>query len=283
MIVFKKIEDLNKHLFRLKEAGKTIGFVPTMGALHEGHISLIKLAQSHSDYTVCSIFVNPTQFNDENDFKKYPNRIDQDIHLLASQKTDILFLPSVNEMYPNGTSHLKSYQLGYLENLLEGVSRPGHYQGVCLIVDRLLSIIDPDFLFLGQKDFQQIMVIKKMIALKEHRTEVIIAPTQRDPNGLANSSRNLRLSEKEKQLATGIFKSLTFIKDNFKKRTVSELIKNAGDILIKNHFHPIDYISIADAKTLQPITIDHDNNPDGVIALIAAYMGDVRLIDNMLL
>src|SRR6476469_4861359 len=166
MTIFKRISDLSEHLNMLRSAQKTIGFVPTMGALHEGHLSLINTSKLKCDVTVCSIFVNPTQFNDPADFEKYPITIEKDIELLIRNGCDVLFLPSIVEMYPEGTSQTERYDLGELEDRLEGFYRPGHFQGVCRIVDKLLSAVQPDQLFMGQKDFQQCMVIKRLIELK---------------------------------------------------------------------------------------------------------------------
>lgn len=281
MIVFKQIAHLQKHLQSAKKDGRSIGFVPTMGALHQGHLSLIKLAQSNSDIVVCSIFVNPTQFNDNKDFDKYPITIEEDILLLERQNTDILFLPSVSEIYPQGKKLSKPYELGLIETVLEGAFRPGHFQGVSQVVDRLLQIVMPDNLFLGQKDYQQIMVIQKMIELKKHRTKIIIGNTLRENTGLANSSRNLRLTESEKESAIAIYQSLCFIQENIGKKSISELQQEVAEILHNSGFRHIDYIAIVNAKTLAPLNNYSPSVP--TIALIAAFIGEVRLIDNMIL
>ncbi|MGF7231659.1 pantoate--beta-alanine ligase [Arachidicoccus sp.] len=281
MIVFKQIADLQKHLQSLKKENKRVGFVPTMGALHQGHLSLIKLAQSFSDIVVCSIFVNPTQFNDSKDFDQYPITIEQDILLLEKQNTNILFLPSISEIYPKEKQPLSTYHLGVIETVLEGSFRPGHFQGVCQVVDRLLEIVIPDNLFLGQKDYQQVMIIQKMIELKKHSTKIIIGETLREKTGLANSSRNLRLSENEKKNATAIYQSLLFIKENIDKKPILELQQEVSDRLLNSGFKHIDYIAIVNAKTLQSIATFNKEVP--TIALIAAFMGEVRLIDNLIL
>src|SRR5690242_13565632 len=201
MILFKKVIDLRKWLDHQRQTENNIGFVPTMGALHSGHLSLIEASKKENSITVSSIFVNPTQFNDPTDFEKYPVTIEKDIDLLEGIGCDAIFLPSVEEIYPNGTKSVKHYELGYLEKILEGKFRPGHFQGVCMVVERLLEIVEPDKLYLGQKDFQQCMVIRKLISLmgKENTISLEISPTLREPDGLAMSSRNVRLNEEERK------------------------------------------------------------------------------------
>src|SRR5690242_16660019 len=202
MILFKKAKALTEHLQKLRNQNVSVGFVPTMGALHNGHISLIKKAKKECDIVVCSVFVNPVQFNNKTDFEKYPVTIEQDILLLEENKTDILFLPSVKEIYPNGTDKLQHFDLDYLENILEGFYRPGHFQGVCNVVHRLLSIVEPNKIFFGQKDYQQTLVAKKIIHQFHQQTEMIVEATLREKDGLAMSSRNMRLSNDARKKAT---------------------------------------------------------------------------------
>jgi pantoate--beta-alanine ligase len=278
MIIFKKVSLLKDFLAQQKAANKTIGFVPTMGALHAGHISLLTQAKNKTDVTVCSIFVNPTQFNDAKDFEKYPVTISQDVLALEKNGCDVLFLPSVNEVYPNGTHTTFKYNLGDLENLLEGKYRPGHFQGVAQVVHRLLNIVEPDYLFLGQKDYQQVMVIKQLIRQNDLKVEVITANTFRETSGLAMSSRNLRLSEDEKQKARGISAMLNYIKENYEPSQARQLEEHAAKYLLTNGFTKVDYVSIADAETLEPISSTGNHN--GAVTLIAAFINDVRLIDN---
>src|SRR5690349_12723387 len=208
MILFKKTADLRNWLETQRSNAKMIGFVPTMGALHAGHISLIRSALIDNDIVVCSIFVNPTQFNDPKDFEKYPITLEKDIDMLEEAGCAVLFLPSVHEMYPEGTetSKSKTYQLGTIEKILEGQYRPGHFQGVCNIVDRLLNKVEPDALYLGQKDYQQCMVINKLLELtsRSGKTKLVICPTLREPDGLAMSSRNMRLNETDRKTAATI-------------------------------------------------------------------------------
>jgi pantoate--beta-alanine ligase len=282
MIIFKKPAELGRFLEKEKSKHKKIGFVPTMGALHEGHLSLIRTSKSKNDLTVCSIFINPTQFNDPEDFKKYPVTIEKDIQLLEAAGCDLLFLPSVESVYPNGTGKLTHYDLGRLENLLEGKYRPGHFQGVCNVVHQLLDIVMPHQLFLGQKDYQQCMVIHRLLELTGHqkKTELIICPTLREKNGLAMSSRNMRLTADEREKAACIAASLNFIKSNIKPGNQQLLLAEATDFLEKEKLKT-DYVAIADASTIQPVT-DWDGKQK-LVALIAAFMGPVRLIDNMIL
>jgi pantoate--beta-alanine ligase len=281
MIVFKEAERIGPYLQKLQQAGNRIGFVPTMGALHAGHLSLIKKSKSTADKTVCSIFVNPTQFNDPADYKKYPVTIANDVLLLENAGCDFLFLPTVSEIYPNGTSKFQHYDLGDLEFQLEGKFRPGHFQGVCQVVHRLLEIVGADVLFMGNKDYQQCLVIKRLVQLLHLSVQVQTVPTYREPSGLAMSSRNLRLEERQKDAAAVISKMLRYIKDRFETVPPAELEQYATDHLLSSGFDKVDYVSIADAETLRPITtVSEAQKP---VALIAAFIGDVRLIDNVVL
>ncbi len=279
MIIIKHIKDLENLLSLHRSEKKSIGFVPTMGALHNGHISLIEKAREANDLVVCSIFVNPTQFNNQNDFKKYPVTIEDDINKLEKAACDVLFLPSVEEMYqPNEkTEH---YNLGELETVLEGKYRPGHFQGVCIIVDKLLQAVKPNSLYLGKKDYQQCMVIKKMMNEKEYAIDLYVCETVRETGGLAMSSRNMRLNEVERQQAMKIIACLNLIKENIKEGSLASLKKEATFFLEKNGFK-VDYTEIADASTLEII-----NEWDGrrkLVALVAAFLNEVRLIDNIIL
>lgn len=281
MIVFKKAASLIVHLQKLRNKNISTGFVPTMGALHNGHISLIKKAAASCDAVVCSIFINPVQFNNKNDFEKYPVTIENDILLLEANKTDILFLPSAEEIYPGGTGTLMQFDLGYLENILEGYFRPNHFQGVCNVVYRLLKIISPDKVFFGQKDYQQIMVIKKMMQEFYPGIQLRVVETMRENDGLAMSSRNMRLNTDVRKKATAIYKALQYIKHNIETKNLDDLKKDATVMILKDGFEKVDYVEICDAETLQPVNSLHQHKK--LIALAAAYIDDVRLIDNMLL
>ncbi|MEJ7912026.1 MAG: pantoate--beta-alanine ligase [Chitinophagaceae bacterium] len=279
MINFKTSKPLSQYLSRQRAAGKRIGFVPTMGALHPGHLSLIDLAKAENRVCVCSIFINPTQFNNENDFLHYPVTVEKDIQELLKRGCHALFLPNHSEIYPEGFQ-ARYYELGALENILEGHFRPGHFQGVCQVVDRLLEIIEPDDIFLGQKDFQQCLVIDHLLTITGRRiqTHIAIAPTVREPGGLAMSSRNTRLNENEFQTAKAISEALYYIKDHALLQPVAELELQAMKYLSGKGLS-VDYVTIADAGTLAKTTTL--NKP--AIALIAVTVGKVRLIDNMLL
>ena len=281
MIICKTIESLHQQLSSLKNQPNNIGFVPTMGALHQGHISLIALSKKQTQTTICSIFVNPTQFNDPKDFEKYPITIEQDILELELAGCDFLFLPSQQEMYPNGTVSEKKYPLGFLDTVLEAAYRPGHFQGVCQVVERLFEIVQHDKLFLGEKDLQQCLVVKKAIEIlgKQNEIELIIAPTLREPSGLAMSSRNRRLSEIDKQKAAAIYKCMQEMKKNLSSKSITDLEQEAKMHLQKNGFDKIDYISVCNATTLEAIT--KWNGTDKVVVLIAAFLNGIRLIDNM--
>jgi pantoate--beta-alanine ligase len=277
MIFFKKAMPLSQRLERVRKDGQRIGFVPTMGALHEGHLALLQACHKASDVVVCSIFVNPTQFNNPTDYKLYPNTITKDIELLVQAGCDLLFLPATEEMYPEGTA-AKPYDLGFIETILEGKYRPDHFQGVCQAVDRLLQIVQPHQVFFGQKDYQQCMVVKKLLALTgREEIELNIIPTKRDANGLALSSRNLRLSPEQREKALALYKTLTFSKAHINQKTVAEL-KSRGMDFLKNNGFDVDYFEIADAETLLPVEAVQNRK---VVGLIAATIGGVRLIDNM--
>jgi len=279
MIIFKTAAELSSFIKNSKVNGISVGFVPTMGALHNGHISLIEQSKKENRLTVCSIFVNPTQFNNPDDFNKYPISIENDIDLLEKWGCDVLFLPSVEEVYPKDLVKLH-YDLGYLETILEGKYRPGHFQGVCQVVDRLLGIVGPDKLYLGQKDFQQCMVINKLVELNNIKTKLVICPTLREADGLAMSSRNARLNESERKTAVKIFEALSMIKNEISPGPLTAL-KSKAETYLSSFGFKTDYVEIADASDLAL-----QNNWDGktkLVALVAAYLNDVRLIDNMVI
>ncbi|HEX5150173.1 MAG TPA: pantoate--beta-alanine ligase [Parafilimonas sp.] len=281
MILFKTTGPLQKHLKKLADRGLSIGFVPTMGALHKGHLSLINECRKQCDITVCSIFVNPTQFNDRKDFERYPVTIENDIYLLETNKTDILFLPAVEEIYTGGLNQLQHFHLGYLENILEGKYRPGHFQGVCNVVYRLLSIVMPGTVFLGRKDYQQYLVLKTMMQQFYPLVKIALVDIAREPGGLAMSSRNMRLSEEALAAAGAIYQSLAFIKQNIFEKDIDILKSDARQKLLQQGFDKIDYVEICDTDTLLPVTT-FDKEKE-LIALVAAFIENVRLIDNLML
>lgn len=279
--IFTKTKELSSHLQQLKQAGNSIGFAPTMGALHNGHISLIKQSKQNCSITVSSIFVNPTQFDNKEDLVKYPDTTRSDITKLDANGTDILYLPTVEEVYPNGTMPTIEYDFGYLTTIAEGAFREGHFEGVAQVVGLLLDIVEPDKIFMGQKDFQQCALVHQLIEFKKIATEIVICPIIRETDGLAMSSRNMRLSEAERKNAVVLSQSLQWIKDNFMKFDISELEQKAKAIIeAKEHCSPV-YIEIRDSKTLQPIKANTVSK--NVVALGAARVGSIRLIDNMII
>lgn len=298
MILFKNGAEIAGWARQQRAAGRQTGFIPTMGALHQGHLSLIDSSKKALPVTVCSIFVNPTQFNDPKDFQKYPITIENDIYLLERAGVDALFLPGVEEMYPDGVQNLEKYALGGLETLWEGKFRPGHFQGVCQIVKRLLDYTRPDHLFMGQKDYQQCLVIRRLLDLTGSAALMHVCPIMRETDGLAMSSRNQRLSADERKKAPAIYRALSWLKEHWQQEgSQAAALDQARDILVDQGLRP-DYIALADADSLEPLeeTAEGRANkmegargggPKGadrkVVALVAAYLGEVRLIDNLLL
>ena len=278
MIIFKLDEQIKKYIEKLKDAGKSIGFVPTMGALHEGHIQLVKEAVRNCDICVVSIFINSTQFNVKEDLTNYPITTSEDINLLEKNGCHILYLPTEEIIYPSNGSNSISHHIGPMEHLLEGVFRPGHYKGVVQVVNILLETISPNNLFLGAKDYQQCRVLTQFVGMNFSHIKVEIVPTVRAESGLALSSRNRRLSAAELTIAPIIYKSLLNIKKQLKQGDLSPLEKEATSTLIKNGLQP-EYVVIADATNLEKIK--NWNGTTKFVELIAAKLGAVRLIDNL--
>ncbi len=269
--------DLQRILFQMRSAGKTIGLVPTMGALHNGHLSLLAIAKTTTDIVVSTIFVNPTQFNDPADLEKYPRPIESDIEKLTQAGCDMLFAPSVKEMY--GSNETWRLDIGRLETILEGKFRPGHYQGVTQIVYKLFDMVKPDTAFFGQKDYQQFLVISKMVQLLHVPVKLIMCPIIRDSGGLAMSSRNVHLTENEKKQALVISQALMLVKQQFAFQTVDQLKTLATSIINKEPDVTLEYFEIADRETLEPAGRDSVK----IVALVAAKVGHTRLIDNIIL
>jgi len=261
-----------------KLAQQKIALVPTMGALHKGHVSLIKIAQRNADTVVCSIFVNPTQFTDPKDLEKYPRPLEHDIEMLQEAGCDIVFMPSVKEMYP--VPEHWHIDLGDAEFLLEGEFRKGHYQGVTQIVKKLFDAVDPDLAFFGQKDFQQVLMIRNMVRHFNLPVEIVSCPIIREDDGLAMSSRNIHLSAADRQNALVLSKALQYVKDNFDKNSVNDLIEKATAIIQGTAGVTLDYFTIANSQTLLP---ESDKGKKHLVALVAAKVGETRLIDNMML
>lgn len=275
-----KIEELQLFLTQKKAESKTIGFVPTMGALHLGHISLIKESKKSTDVTVCSIFVNPTQFNNVNDLENYPRMPKQDADLLEEAGCDILFLPDVIEIYPSEA--MRKFSFGYLDAILEGAYRPGHYNGVAQVVSRLFDIVKPNLAFFGIKDYQQVLVVKALVKQLNLPIEIVASPTLRDKDGLALSSRNLLLNNDERKASTLLYTLLQQCKFLVnEKKPIADITQFVKNELAKNSIYKLDYIAICEADTL--IEVNEFKHNVGYVALIACYVGKVRLIDNLIL
>ncbi|HZX58018.1 MAG TPA: pantoate--beta-alanine ligase [Mucilaginibacter sp.] len=277
MKIFTTRKSLGEYLEQIRSTGKTIGFVPTLGALHAGHLSLIARAQQQSSEVVCSIFVNPTQFNDPKDLEKYPRPIASDIEKLESVGCDVLFNPEVSEMYAgNEQWHL---EIGELEHLLEGQFRPGHYQGVTQVVYKLFDIVKPDIAFFGQKDYQQCLVIQKMVDMMHLPVRLVICPILREADGLAMSSRNIHLSAEDRLHALVLSKTLHWLKENFDRNKIPQLEKECFARISAEPGVQPEYFEIADGENL------HSANglTQIIVALVAAKVGNTRLIDNVIL
>lgn len=278
MKVFDTVKSLQEVLFPLKKQGLKIGFVPTMGALHNGHISLVEQAKDMCDYVVVSIFVNPTQFNNPSDLEKYPRTLKKDTELLMKADVDFIFAPNPNEVYPADYTP-PVIDLGVLDKIMEGKFRPGHFQGVVEVVKRLFEIVQPDFAYFGKKDFQQVAVIKHMVQIFQLPLTIVECPIVRNEYGLAMSSRNARLSPEEQKKSLAIYKTLLFAKNNIGNHTPKELVD-----MCRKHIEASDlkleYIEIVHPSTLISLSEEWEN---GAVCCIAAYCGEVRLIDNMVL
>ena len=280
MEIFDNSTFLKEEIEFLKESGNAVGFVPTMGALHNGHLSLIRHSRSLCDQTVASVFVNPTQFNNPVDLQDYPRTLEADISLLEKEFTDLLFAPSEQEIYPDAASrtNVPEIDLGGLDLVMEGAHRPGHFRGVVQIVRRLFEIVQPDMAFFGEKDFQQLAIIRRMVDQLSLPVNIVGCPTFRENDGLAMSSRNVRLTPEEREQAPALFSALTFVRKNWEELSVDKLKTEAQKIIGKNALIELEYLEIADAETLQPVTaIDGTSH---VRCFVAARLGAVRLIDN---
>jgi pantoate--beta-alanine ligase len=278
MVVLDKIVVTRNYLEEVRNSGKTVGFVPTMGALHQGHLDLVRRSCKENDITGCSIFVNPIQFNNQEDLSKYPRTLPEDIRMLEEAGCNLVFVPSVEEMYPEPVE--EKYNFGELEKVMEGAHRPGHFNGVAVVVKKLLDIFRPHRAYFGEKDFQQLRVIQSLVKMKEIPVEIVPCPTVREADGLAMSSRNRRLSADERAVAPEIYRTLQHARELAKKMPVAEVLSICEKNLAEKGFR-VDYFEIADIETLQPLK-DWEDSPGG-IACVAAFLGPVRLIDNMIL
>ena len=277
MLIFSNILQIQNHLTKLKSEGNIIGFVPTMGALHDGHLSLIKKSSSENDLTVVSIFINPTQFDDSNDLLTYPKDIDKDIALIKSiSENTVLFKPDSYEIY-SGEIKSDEFNLNGLDKYMEGECRGNHFQGVATVVNKLLSIVKSDHVYFGEKDFQQLRIIENLVLDQKFDTKVVRCKTVRSPEGLALSSRNKKLSFSSAKIATNLFKALNFAKEKFNTLDVIEIEKKVIEQLSAHSEIQLEYFVIADEETLEPLLIKKNKK---YRAFIAAYVSGVRLIDN---
>lgn len=277
MKIIRSVREMRDVSFRNRTALKTVGFVPTMGCLHEGHISLIRSSVSECDFTVVSVFVNPVQFAEGEDLEKYPRELDRDISLLEKENIDVLFVPDTREMYPEGYSIYVDAQGGLTERFC-GASRPGHFRGVATVVAKLFNIVDPDKSYFGQKDIQQVLLIKKMVADLNFRTEIRVLPTVRDSNGLAMSSRNRYLSQEDTRRALLIFKAIEKAKETaaLGEKSAEVIRKSAVDVLLSDGGVTIDYIDVVDVFDLETVK----EVKDKALLILAVVTGGTRLIDN---
>ena len=277
MKVLKSKKTLIDYVERQREMGKKIGFAPTMGALHQGHLSLYKAAKKENDEVISSIFVNPTQFNNPDDFQKYPKTLEKDLELLEKAGVDAVYVPNVEEMYPDGLNS-KKYDFDGLENEMEGKYRPGHFDGVGTIVEELFRQVQPHNAYFGEKDYQQLAIIKKMVEKTKLPVKIHGVPTLREEDGLAMSSRNVRLTETQRKEATIIYETLVKAKEWFKVISLEEIKQKVTDIFRNSNFE-LEYFVIADEKTLKET--DYFYKDKNYRAFIVAYADTVRLIDNM--
>ncbi|GHE23837.1 pantoate--beta-alanine ligase [Sphingobacterium griseoflavum] len=280
MEIFKTKAELQFFMGKHREEGGQVALVPTMGALHQGHIALIEEARQAAPLVVCSIFVNPTQFNDPKDLAKYPRPIENDISLLQQAGCDVLFMPSEAEMYPADEAYWH-IDLGDLDRTWEGEKRPGHFQGVTQIVYKLFRLVEPDIACFGQKDFQQVMVIQRLVHIKRLPIHIMICPTVRNSKGLALSSRNSRLSAKGKEKALALYRALLFIKEHKHDLPMDTLRRGAFDILVQEGELTVEYLAICESSSL--LEVSHLESGKDYVALVAAWVEGVRLIDNMIL
>ncbi len=278
MEVLKTVKEVQDKVTSLRSQGKTIGFVPTMGALHEGHLSLVKQCIADNDICIVSIFVNPTQFNNKEDLVKYPRNLEKDSQYLAEAGVNFIFAPLEKEIYPEPDT--RQFDFGQIDKVMEGVHRPGHFNGVAQVVSRLFDIVKPDKAYFGEKDFQQLAIIREMVKQLNLPVQIVAMPIVREASGLALSSRNERLTSKQKEVAVNISKTLSESKKWMDNLSVKQVINKVTDTL--NSFDELDveYYEIADGYTLQ--SVKDWKEADYIVGCIAVFCGDVRLIDNII-
>jgi len=279
MHIFRTVDGYQDEWRRLRAQEKSIAFVPTLGALHAGHASLMALARTKADVVVASVFVNPTQFNESSDLEKYPRTLAADIEVLLAEEVDILFYPHDHEVYPEGLDTRVDIALGPVAEVMEGAERPGHFEGVMQVVNRLLDIVQPDIIVMGQKDLQQHTIIAHMLRALEKPTQLVVGPTMREASGLAMSSRNARLSPEGRVKAAEIYAHLETIKADFTGDNALALEERAMHVLTQDPFKA-EYVQIVDAIDLQPWH-NHKNPSPHAVVCCAVWLEGVRLIDNI--
>jgi pantoate--beta-alanine ligase len=278
MVIAKTISELHQNLTVYRKNGLKTGFVPTMGALHAGHLSLVKKAAAENEKIIVSIFVNPTQFNNTDYLYKYPRMPESDFRLLESEKTDLIFYPAEGEIYPDGPAGKDKFDFGDLEKVMEGKFRPGHFKGVAQVVSRLFELVMPDTAYFGEKDFQQLAVIKELVTQKGYPVKIVGCPTVREPDGLAMSSRNLLLTPEMRKEATRISRALFYVQKHCAEFSVDVLKQEAISIIEASGFLKTEYLEIADEVTLQPVI---ELTKRKARCLTAVWAGNIRLIDNV--
>lgn len=278
MEIITSIHSIHNHILALKSEGRSIGFVPTMGALHPGHLSLIRRSKIENDITVCSVFVNPIQFNNAEDYAKYPIQQEKDIEMLELEGCDIVFMPSKAEMYPAGEV-LPKYRFGALEQVMEGAFRPGHFNGVAVVVKKLLDITIPDNAYFGEKDFQQLQIIKSLVSQEKLAVTIVPCPIVRESDGLAMSSRNQRLTADERAVAPEIYKYLKEAVAMAPAKGVDEIKNFFLSAMKKQGMFEVEYVEICEESTLQPV--NSWKQAEFPRVFVAVYLGKIRLIDNL--
>lgn len=279
MIIAETVAELKLAINKMRADKLKTGFIPTMGALHKGHISLLKRAMAENDRTVVSIFVNPTQFNNPDDLKKYPRTPEKDFAMLSEAGADLIFYPKEKEIYPEGRAVDTDFDFGNLEKVMEGKFRPGHFKGVAMVVSRLFEIVEPDKAYFGEKDFQQLAIIRELVSMKKYPVEIIGCPTVREPDGLAMSSRNQLLAPEMRMAATKIPQALFYIRDHRQGKALAGLKSEAVRMIEHTGQLKVEYLEIADEKTLLPI--EDWNGKAQCRCLTAVMAGNIRLIDNV--
>ncbi|MDX7991599.1 pantoate--beta-alanine ligase [Xenorhabdus littoralis] len=278
MLIIETVPILRREIRRCRQAGKRIAFVPTMGNLHDGHMALVDTAKAQADVVIVSIFVNPMQFDREDDLVNYPRTLQEDCEKLSRRNVEVVFAPSASEIYPHGLNGNQTFvEVPELSHMLEGASRPGHFRGVTTVVSKLFNLIQPDLVYFGEKDFQQLQIIRKMIADMAYEIILVPVPIVRDKNGLALSSRNNLLSAEEKKIAPSLNKIMQLMAEELKngERDIDKLIQSSSARLRAEGFMP-DELFIRDAENLAPLTVQSKK----AVILMTAWLGQTRLIDN---